>query len=621
MAWLINTTAAATLKINGTDYSPNLISCTLSDSSVLGSGYITTQGRLELGELPGQSVLLDYGKKKFQRGAVVTIDLTIDGVKRRHPRGYLLILDSSYNQANRSTTINVGCSLTLFGITDNISSLKSYTSFTLPEEATYSDLGNALQAERAFLWQNGQGQIQKRSFFGNDGLGSNKEAAAWVSVRDHTAIDSSPLGVGAVVPDTVLVTYTWLEDGEAEPPLDEDDSGTRYEENISESFYWLEHPANLKQTQTVCSTDAAGQKTCTTRDIFDGKRTFSVTKNTTDRTYYGGPGGSTSQQISVTIGPAVELNGSYYAELYSYEVARNDGNPSGIELRGLNSVTQQTQEKVYTYGPGGEVVQTVDRTYKNVLGAMTQSDWRASSTAAYESADPEAPTTGGVQRGFLTSPPTGTYYLAQQVTTTWQYFDDRTVEETRTLTSSADCNNVGIYPKDGERTLIALDATENGVETIERRSSLSGIVNPSQPARIGDGDPAKVTKSATITNVSQRYPITAAGSVTQELSVPYQQDSATENEAREVAESYATYYRDLLEGDSAGIRVAEAMRPEIFNYYPGMPFTFYDRTAQKVIKLRMNASAWGITAQDAIVTTDGLFIGESDGTVTIGSNV
>lgn len=621
MAWLINTTTATTLRIDGTDYSANLISVTLSDSSILGSGFITTQGRIELAELPGQSVLLDYGKRKFQRGGVVTIDLTIEGTTRRHPRGYLLILDSSYDQAARSTTLNVGCLLTFYGITDNIQGLLGFTSFTLPEGATYSDLGNALQSERAFLWQDNQGQILKREFFGTDGLGSNKEAAAWVSVRDHTAIDSSPLGVGAVVPDTVVITYTWLIDAEGDPPLQEDDSGTRYEENRSESFYWLEHPANLKQNQTVCSTDATGTKTCTTREVWDGKRTFSVTKNTTDRTYYGGPGGSTSQQISVTIGPAVELNGSFYAELYSYEVARNGGNPSGVPLRGLEAVTQQTQEKLYEYGPGGELIRTIDRTYRNVLNAMTPSDWRASATASYESTDPDAPSTGGVQRGQLTTPPTGTFFLSQQVTTTWQYFDDRTVEETRTLTSSADCNNTGIYPKDGARTLQPLDATENGVETIERRTSLSGLVNPTQPTRVGTGDPGKVTKSATITNISQRYPITAAGSVTQELQVPFQEESATENEAREVAFHYASYYRDLLEGDSAGIRVAEAMRPEIFNYYPGMPFTFYDRTAGKLIKLRMNATSWGITDKDALMTTDGLFIGESDGTVDIGSNV
>ena len=238
-----------------------------------------------------------------------------------------------------------------------------------------------------------------------------------------------------------------------------------------------------------------------------------------------------------------------------------------------------------------------------------------------EAYDPESTTVGGLQRGFLTQPPLSSYYLAQQVTTTWQYFDDRTVEEVRTLTSSAGCNNTGIYPKDGARTLQALDATDNGTETLERRTSLSGTVNPSQPDRIGDGQASKVTKSKTVTNVSQRYPITSAGSVKQETQVPFTIDSNDENAAREVAINYANYYRDLLEGDSTGIRVAEAMRPEIFSYYPGMPFTFYDRTAEKVVKLRMNATSWGITANDSLFSTDGLFIGVSSGTVSIGSNV
>lgn len=621
MAWLINTTASPVLTIGGEDYSANLLNCTLSDSSILGTGMITTQGRLRLGELPGETKLLDYGKTKFQRGTVVTIDLVIDGVTRRHPRGHMLIVDNSYNQETRETDINLACLLTFYGITDNIESLRSQTAFTLPDEAKYRDLSDALETERAFLWQDSNGQIEKRQFFGADGLGSNKEAAAWVSVRDHTAIQSQPLGAGGVVPDTIEVTYTWLEDGSAADEPQEDESGTKYTEDITESFYWLEHPANLKQNQTVCTTDAGGTKTCTTREIWDGKRTFSVTKNETDRTYYGGPGGSTSQQVSVTIGPAVELQGTYYAELYSYEVARNNGDPAGIPLRGLNNVTQSTQERIYEYGAGGEVVKTVDRTYRNVLAAMTQNDWRSSTSGSYEAYDPDSTVVGGGSRGFLTNPPDNTFFLAQQVTTTYEYYDDRTVEETRTLTSSAQCNNAGIYPKDGGRELQNLDATVNGTETVERRTSLSGAVNPTQPDRIGTGQPGKVTKSKTITNVSERYPITAAGSVTQQTQVPFQIDSNTENQAREVADNYATYVRDLLEGDSTGIRVAEAMRPEVFGYYPGMPFTFYDRTAEKVVKLRMNATTWGITASDSLVATDGIFVGVSNGTVDIGSNV
>lgn len=621
MAWLINTTATPTILIDGVDYSANLIDLAISDSSAVNNGIITTQGRLKLGELPGQELLLDYGKKKFPRGAAVTIDLTQEGVTRRHPRGSLLIVDSTYNGVDRTTELNVACLLTFYGLTDNIEPLRSFTVYDLPEDAKYPDLNNALQTERAILYVDKNGTIQKRNFFGTDGLGSEKEAAEWVSVRDHTAIDSAPLGAGNVVPDLLKITYTWLEDSTDDDPLEEDESGTQYEQSLSESYYFLEHPANLKQTQTVCSTDAAGVKTCTTREVWDGKRTFSVTKNTTERSYYGGPGGSLSQQISTTVGPAVEMNGSYYAELYSYEVARNGGNPSGVPLRGIDAITQQTQERLYEYGAGGEVTKTIDRTYRNILGAMTQTDWRASDTATYEQSDPEALVVGGLQRGFATQVPTDTFYLSQQTTTTWQYFDDRTVEEARTLTSSADCNNVGIFAKDGARTPLELDATVNGTETIERRTSLSGLVNPSQPPRVGDGSPLKVTKSATIENTSERYPITSAGSVFQELQLPYQDPNQDENEARRAATLFADHYRDLLEGDSAGLRVAEAMRPEIFDAYPGQPFSFFDRTVSRLIKLRMNASSWGVSPTDAVFVTDGIYIGDSNGTVDIGSNV
>jgi hypothetical protein len=621
MSWLINTTAAPTLTIAGVDYSNNLIQFQASDSSIVGAGIITTQGRLRLGELPGQTLLLDYSKTKFQRGSEVLVDLTIDGTTERHPRGSLLVIDSSYDSVSRELEVNCGCLLTMYGITDNVEPLKVKTDFELAEDCTFTDLNDALLMEQSFLYVDKFGVIQKRSFYGNDGLGSNKEAPAWVSVRDHTAISSQPLGVGGVVPDTIKVTYTWLDDGQPgdEPP--EDPSGTKYTEDITESTYWLEHPANLKQEQKVCTTDINGVKTCTTQEIWDGKRTYNVTKITTDRTYYGATGGSTSEQVSTTVGPIVELNGSYYAELYSYEVARNNGNPSGVQLRGLENVTQGFQEKTYEYGAGGEVLKTVDKSYRNILNAMTASDWRASNTASYEAFDPDSQTVGGLQRGFLTQPPTDTFYISQQVTTEFEYYDDRTIETTTTLTSSADCNNTGIYPKDGARDLQNLDATNNGIKTTTRRTSLSGLVNPVQPDRIGDGTVGKVTKSATIENYSTRYAPTEAGSVTQELQVPYQVNTDTENEARERAVEYAKYTRNLIEGDSAGIRVAEAMRPEIFGFYPGMPFAFYDRTVSKVVRLRMNACGWGVTQTDALMSTDGVFIGESNGTVDIGSNV
>ena len=622
MSWLINTTATPELFIGGTNYSANLLNFQVTDSSIMGSGMVTTQGRILLAELPGQTSLLDYGKTKFARGESVTLSLTIDGVKRRHPRGSLIVIDSSYNNTDRTVEVNLGCLLTMYGITDNVENIKNKTNYKLEGDCTFSDLSDALVMEQSFLYVDAYGEIVKKQFYGGDGLGSNIASPEWVSVRDHTALSSQPLGVGGVVPDKIIVTYTWLEDEQIEEDEQdqEDESGTKFTQDISESYYWLEHPANLKRKQKVCST-VNGVKTCEVREIFDGKRTFSVSKTTTDSTYYGGPGGSTSMQTSVTIGPQVELNGGYFGELYSYELARNGGNPAGVLMRGLDNVTQQMQERTYEYGAGGEVTKTIDKTFKNIINAMNASDWRASNTTDFESSSPFSSSTGGTQRGFLTGLPRDSFYLQQQVTTTFEYYDDRTVETTVTLVSSADCNNTGIYPKEGGRTLQNLDATANGIETSTRRTSLSGLVNPPQPDRIGEGTPGKITKSATVTDVSTRYSPTAAGSVTSELQVPYQQDTDSEATARRRAIEYAQYTRNLIEGDSAGIRVAEAMRPEIFDYYPGMPFAFYDRTVNKVVRLRMNACGWAVSNEDALMSTDGVFCGVSNGTVNIGSNI
>ncbi len=108
MSWLINTAATPILTIGATDYSHNLVSFSVSDTSVVNTGIVTTQGRVVLAELPGQTILLDYDKTKFPRGTAVQLDLTIDGVTRRHPRGSLFILDSSYNNNKRTIELNVG---------------------------------------------------------------------------------------------------------------------------------------------------------------------------------------------------------------------------------------------------------------------------------------------------------------------------------------------------------------------------------------------------------------------------------------------------------------------------------------------------------------------------------
>lgn len=618
MTWLNNTTAKCNLVIGTTNYSPELSRINLSDQTILGTGVITTGGTIELIETLGGHRLEDYSKTKFLRGTAVTIDLVVGGVTRRHPRGKLLVLDSSYNPESKSVSITVGCLLSLYQITDNIENLRSYTIFDLPDDANFSQLSSAIASEQRYIYVDKNGVIQKKNFFGTDGLGSNKEAAAWVAVRDYTCLASAPLGTGQLVPDKIVVTYTYgIQDDTVDP--EDPDFPTRYDEDLTESTYWLEHPAQIKTLQRVCSTNPAGTVVCEDVYVNDAKKTFSVTKTDRNVRYYGGPGGSTSTEVSITEGPAVEMNGSYFAELYSWELARANGDNSQVSLKGLETVVQQRREKTYEYGSGGEVLRTVQRSYKNYVSAMTQNDWR--DTAAAETLtvyDPLNPPTTTL-RGFLTSPPLNDLYLDSEVTETYEYYDDKTVQITVTKTSSASCNGVGIYPPTGDRVLLDISALNNGnVETV-KRTNRSSSSNPDQPPR-DPGGVSTVTKAGTVEDISSKFLPTSAGSVVYNTNVPYTNLTDTEAQARNRAVNYASYIRNLIEGDAAGIRVAESMRPEIFNYYPGMPYTYYDRTEGKLIKLRMNQTSWAISNEDAIMGTDGIFIGVSDGTVSLGSN-
>ena len=618
MAWLNNTAATLTIEIDGEDYSNELVSGQFTDGTIAGTGCIMTSGSLQLSELPGQRRLEDYRKTKFGRGKIVLLEVTLgEQDPIRHPRGYLYIVDSVYDMETRSVDITVGCQLFMHNLTDDIEALRDYTIDELPETATFADLSAAVAAEGLFLWQDRFGDIKKDRYFSEDGWGSNKEPEKWVSVRDYTALSVAPLSTGNAVPDKIEVTYTWTEDQDDAPPLGDD--GKPEEQDSTVSSYYLEHPANLKREQKVCTTDAQGKRRCRTTTVNAAKRTFAVTKTSSGLRKYGAQGGSLSSEISITVGPAVEVNGSYYAERYAYELARANG---GAEpsLKGLENIVQEKKEKTYTYGSGGEVVKTVEDTFKATIGAMTATDWRAGNAETGIIYDPEEPPTNA-SRGFLTNPPTSAMYLQTRITTEWEYKDDRTVETRTTIKSSAQCNGVGIYPKTGGRTIQNIDATFNGIESSEKRTSMGGLLNPNQPPR-NPGTSSKVTKSATYTNESAKYYATDAGSIVLRGSAPFNNPLDSEVQSRERAAFYARTLRDIIEGDAAGIRVAETMRPEVLlEYMPGMAFSFYDTQLKEVIKLRMNATGWAFSPNQCIFSTDGVFIGVSNGTVEIPDNV
>ena len=156
--WLNNLSAKVFVTIkdadgNDVDYSNQLIQGQITDSSVAASGAVFTGGTLIFRDLPGQSELEDYAKNRFGRGRIVLIDVEIAGTRRRHPRGFMRIIDSSYNMETREMSLDVGCILTLHNLTNEITNrVSGFASFNLPEDAGFTELIAGIQGKGNFLW-------------------------------------------------------------------------------------------------------------------------------------------------------------------------------------------------------------------------------------------------------------------------------------------------------------------------------------------------------------------------------------------------------------------------------------------------------------------------------------
>jgi hypothetical protein len=52
-----------------------------------------------------------------------------------------------------------------------------------------------------------------------------------------------------------------------------------------------------------------------------------------------------------------------------------------------------------------------------------------------------------------------------------------------------------------------------------------------------------------------------------------------------------------------------------------MPFRYYDPSKEKLIAMRMDATTWGVDSTGAVLATNGIFLGYSNGTIVIPSNL
>ena len=643
MSYLVQQTRVASLLIGGQDYTSSLIEFQVSDASAFNRGLVTTSGTLKLGQRPGAADIKDYDRNTFKRGVVVTLDITEPGGSAyRHPRGYLYVLSVSYEAENEQLSVEVGCRLSLAFLTDDADAILPLVPIPLdPAQQTVENCSASFASAGMILYQDNQGDLISRKFWGTDSS-AGTEAGLWVSALGETALSVSPLAGAGAIPDEIELSYQV-----PEGVLASDNSG-KIDTVVETSQYFLNYPATVWKRNpdptpsgetaiptTVSLSLGTPGSTGSCGQVLSSPTTGSATINpggvenyylcadewTTDRsneylpatrvststTTYAGPAAQTSLQEQIVTGPEIEANPGYFADKYAYCVATyaNACNPSGsCPYYGLDTYTLSKQLTTYEYGEANELIRTVTDRYDTILSAYTPEEWRSGIN-------------NGIPQGFNGSLSASSgLYRSQRVIEEYSQGDNSNIQFTTTF-NSITSRGVGVG---SGASIDALD----GIKTTVKRESTTTTTLDIRPDTVNTATTSTTEQSVTILLNTDSYtsPPPEAGKYILEEAIPLPLLSTDENEISGWVADYSEYIKRFVKGDIYGLQIGESMRSEIVtNWYPGMPFRYADTPNNRVMAMRMDACAWGVTQDEAAVVTNGIFNGFSTGTIDIGSNL
>lgn len=637
MSYLANQTRASSLIIGGVDYTSALIEWAVSDQSAFKNGAIQTTGTLRLGTYTGGPLIEDYDRDNFRRGVVVTLDVVEPGGSSyRHPRGYLYVISSSYSIESEELVLELGCLLTLMSITDNIEGLYSFSPIPLDiTQRTYENISAAISAAGKCVYQDNTGSLQSHVYFDGDGFAS-VGGGEWVSFLGVTTTSANPLAGAGAIPDEIRLTWQVPADG-----LNSDQQD-RVDEVVTDSYYFLRYPAIMyvrvnsdadearpngslgnigfiSTTETDFTavgpaTDSCGstptQPNGQSQSCNDGYELqenplfVPAFRREVSTTVYGGPAAQVSSTRQEVRGPAIEANAQYYADKYAYcrSVWATACEPNaGCPLDGMEEIVLGYVTSINYYGEANELVRTIVDTYATTLSAAQPSDWRSG-------------VVDGAPQNFNSNLSTTTFYRATRVDTVYYQDGKMNVQEASTYTSNA-ANGTGIRGN--------IDALK-GIKTVQIRRSTTTATIDIAPDRANSATTATVERYAQIPLFTNRFTESpsAAGLYVKEEQIPVPLLFDDQADIDQTVNAYANYIERFTKGDVLGIQIGESLRSDVVtNWRPGQSFRYVDTSKNKIFALRMDATAWGVSLNEASFVTNGIWIGISNGTASIPANL
>ena len=675
MSYLVNQTRLASVSINGQNLTDRVIDITLSDSSGIKNGLIATDGTIQLGRRPGSPDRSDYSRSVFARGAPVVIDIKFpSGNTTRHPRGRLYVIDTTFDPTDESITVSVGCRMALAALDGNLNDIKHLPKlFITPTRMSYASISAALAAEGKIVWYDSYGSLRSTSMFGGEGYGYSP-FPNWVSVFGVTTLAISALDSTRSIktagnpysggdPDDIELSYEYTEckiDPNTNlPKCDDDDNANKIDIAESQSRYYLQYPAiyyerekdpdededeeesdglndagepesdqglqdarpsncvvePIEDMNPASESDSGGDGEGDT-DCMEGYKTIrkplyvGVRSSSRSETHYDGPGGQRDRTFTETYGPALDANNQFYGDLY--QICRQSWatacSPNGYcpTSAGTAFVKLTETEQIVEFNQDGSIDKEITDNYATYLSAAVASNWRANVVD------------GKIQgfkdiRGLL-----NTMYRQSRVEVKYKYPEVGTLRETTTYTSITSRGN-GL-----PGSVSAADAL-NGIVTSRIDRSFSLNVNAELPPTKKKPEPPTESDISII-----RFPrydsfgVSLTNKLTFKEAMPYPILLTTGSplSVTSVLRNYERYIRMAIKGQSLGLRIGEALREEISTRWsPNVSFRYSDPRHNTLISLRGDAHTWSITPEKCVFSCDGLFVGFSNGTVSVPDNI
>jgi len=645
VAYLSNQTRVSSLLIGGVDYTSSMVEWTVSDQSAFKNGAIQTSGTLYLGSRPGGFDIADYERDDFRRGTVVTLDVTDPGgVAYRHPRGYLYIVSTAYDIEKEQLEVQLGCRLVLMALNEDVDDLLAIVPVGLDvAQRTYQNCSASFAAVGKYVYQDNTGALVSGVFFDGDGY-DGVASGEWLSVLGLTTTAVSPLQGAEPIPDTVSLSYQVPADG-----LNEDGKG-KIDTVETESYYFTKYPAvRFKRngysivslpggvveitykkpvfvrtgrfTPSDSGSSGCGNSPPPPSSQEDGYWILACTQDwetvqeplylptysrETIKTYYSGPAGQVSRNLQELRGPAIEANGQYWADKYAYCRSLNAVQclPDGdCPIEGMDERLLSYTDTVNYYGTANELIRTVVDNYLTVMSAAQPENWRSGNNNGFPQ---------NFDQDFANNTD---MYRSRRTDTTYYQEGSVNVEKVVTYESLATARGAGING--------IMDALR-GVMTIQIRKSSTNTTVTEAPDRLNSPTTATKGRRIFVNLFIGRYKDLPpeAGPYVLEEQIPVPLLFNNEADITSAVNVYRDYIERFIKGDALGVQLSESLRTDITtNWKPGMPFRYYDSSKGKLMAMRMDATVWGVNAEESALTTNGVWIGDSDGSVVLPENL